>query len=89
LKGDADQDTLLHQDAHVPRPSMSFAMPAPAPRAESVPEPSQTASDQQEADRPVPQARGADAQAVAERVYDLMREEIRLSRQRGMMRRAV
>lgn len=88
-KGEVEQDTLLHQDAHVPRPSMAFAIPSPAARAETMPEPSQTATDQQEAGKGGPQARGADARAVAERVYDLMRDEIRLARERAGMRRAV
>ena len=84
------QEDLLHSEAHPPKPSMSFAMPAPAPGAESTPEPSKTATHEREAKgkggKQGPSSRGSDANAVAERVYDLMREEIRLGRQRGAAR---
>lgn len=69
------------------RPSMHFALPEPAPRAEAAPaEPAQAVTTQPQAaaqKEPEPDVRKADPRVVADRVYDLMRQEIALSRERG------
>ena len=71
------------------RPSMHFALPEPAPRAEaaeSEPVQAQAQATQPQAaaqKEPKPDIRKADPRAVADRVYDLMRQEIALSRERG------
>jgi hypothetical protein len=86
-------EDLLHSEASPPKPSMTFAVPAPAPGAETTPEPSKTATHEHEAKgtggKQAPSSRGSDATAIADRVYDLMREEIRLARQRGVPRFAI
>jgi hypothetical protein len=65
---------------------MAFVEQEPAPRAETAPEPSQTATEPSEegTGQQVKASPGkADPRAVADRVYDLMREEISLGRLRS------
>jgi hypothetical protein len=61
---------------------MAFAMPAPAPSS-GMPEPSQTATEER-GSKATPNVGQPDARAVADRVYELMREEVRLGRLRGL-----
>lgn len=72
------------------RPSLHFALPEPEPRAEATPpEPAHPVKQEPQAAAPQsePEVRKADPRAVADRVYELMRQEIALSRQRGGDRR--
>jgi len=65
---------------------MAFAQPEPAPRGETAPEPSQTATEPSEegTERQIKASPGkADPRAVADRVYDLMKEELSLGRLRS------
>ena len=82
---------VAHRPEGPKRPSLHFALPAPAPRAEAAPpEPARIVPAQPEesaAPQPEPEVRKADPRAVADRVYELMRQEIALSRQRGGDRR--
>lgn len=81
-----------NQQAHQPaarpvQPALTFAMPQAEPRGESGPEPSQTATQQrgQTSDaQPAADPAHVDPQQVADRVYELMREEIRHGRNRGL-----
>jgi len=79
------QSDTLHHGAQPGRPSMAFAQPEPAPRGETGPEPSQTATEPSEGTgRQAKASPGkADPRAVADRVYDLMKEELSLGRLRG------
>lgn len=73
--------------AHPARPSLKFAMPAAEPRSETEPEPSQTATQergQTSTRQPDADPARVDPQLVADRVYDLMREEVRIGRLRGL-----
>jgi len=70
---------------------MHFALPEPEPRAEAIqPEPAQTVTEhahgaaETETETDV---KKADPRLVADRVYDLMKQEIVLTRQRGGSRR--
>ena len=71
------------------RPELHYALPAPAPRGESGhPEPAQTVTEHpRAAEDPVPDVKQADPKAVADRVYDLMKQEIADARLRGGSRR--
>ncbi|MEO7714739.1 MAG: DUF4157 domain-containing protein [Capsulimonas sp.] len=72
----------IQREPPPPKPSMEFALPAPAPVA-GMPEPSQTATEERGA-KPTPNVQQPDARAVADRVYDLMRQEVILGRMRGL-----
>ena len=84
--GGRDAPAAHHPDGPQ-RPSMHFALPEPTPRTEAAPaEPAQAVTAQPQAaaqKEPEPDVRKADPRAVADRVYDLMRQEIALSRERG------
>jgi hypothetical protein len=82
--------TATHRSEGPHRPSMHFALPEPAPRGESTrPEPAQTVTEHAAAQEasPTPELKAtvnkADPRAVADRVYELMKQEILLGRQRG------
>jgi hypothetical protein len=76
-----------HQAAAPPRPSLLFAMPQGTKGGEEMPAPSQTATkgdDREHGGVGAPDAaKRADAGAVSERVYELMREELRLAQLRS------
>jgi hypothetical protein len=82
--------TALGQDEKHARPEMAFALPAPQPGGEGGPEPSQTATENgggaeagEIGPKPAPAPQQADARAVADRVYELMKQEVVLARLRG------
>ena len=77
--------TTLHQEERPARPAMAFAGPFPEPPAESGPAPSQTATQSvaENGRRSKRRPAKADARAVADRVYSLMKEEARLTKLRG------
>ena len=83
---------VAHHPEGPKRPSLHFALPEPLPRAEAAPpEPARvvpTQSQEVVAPEPEQEVRKADPRAVADRVYELMRQEIALSRQRGGDRRS-
>lgn len=88
-------ESVLGHGGEPPRPEMTFALPAPEPPGEGGLEPSQSATERgggaaagEAAPQPPAGARQADARAVADRVYDLMKQEIVLGRQRGAGRRS-
>ncbi len=73
---------------------MTFAMP-PAQAHDAVqPEPSKTVTEPRSADygrdggAPRPMDANVDPRAVADRVYEIMKQEMNLMRQRGMTRRS-
>ncbi len=77
---------MLHSESRPERPALAYAMPMPKPQAESEPAPVQTATEERGAaahTKPVLSPRNVDAKLVADRVYDLMRQEIAIGRQRG------
>lgn len=78
---------IAHHPEGPARPSMHFVLPEPTPRGEAVhPEPSQTVTEHPKAaDAPAPvrDVKKADPKAVADRVYDLMKQEIIDARRRG------
>ena len=78
----------LQQSAAKPvKPDMAFAMPTPEPSGDTSPAPAQTATQERgQTATPQPQASPtrADPQAVADRVYELMQQEIKNARQRGL-----
>ena len=81
----------LGQDQSYAVPAMAFVLPPPQPAGDAGQEPSQTGAEAggggtapgetQPAAPPEPGK--ADARAVADRVYELMKQEILLARQRG------
>jgi hypothetical protein len=67
---------LRSQEVQTPRPTLNFAQPPGLPKAGGAPEPSQTATEGRDATaQPGPAPRMADARAVADRVYELMKQE--------------
>ena len=77
---------MLHRVEAPARPTLTFVQPAPAGSAETAPEPTQTATQRQgtgERQTLKISPRRVDVHAVADRVYDLMKEEMRLLRQRS------
>ena len=83
------KEGALHKNEGPPRPSMAFAVPKGGASQETGEAPSKTATEDEQrflvAGKKGPDAKPkrADPQMVANRVYDLMREEIRLARLRG------
>lgn len=76
---------LLHQDKRPEKPSLRFVVPAPAAHGESPAPPGERLTGDQAASPLTPAAkpREVDVRAVADRVYDLMRREIELGRERA------
>ena len=76
----------LHQASGPPRPALAFALPTARTGGESGMVPAQTAT--QESGEPAAKAAPAqaDARAVTDRVYALMKQEIVLGRERGFSR---
>ncbi|MGI4788790.1 MAG: hypothetical protein ACRYFS_08065 [Janthinobacterium lividum] len=90
VKSKGHDAPVTHHPSGPSQPSLKFALAAPAPRAEaSQPEPIQAV--QTAAGKPgeaktteaASEAKKADPRVVADRVYDLMKQEITLARQRG------
>ena len=84
-------EPVAHHPEGPARPELHYALPAPAPRGEAgQPEPAQTVTEYPRAAEdpaPAPDVKQADPRAVADRVYDLMRQEITDARLRGGSRR--
>ena len=74
----------LHQAAAPPRPALAFALSVPRIGAAA---PAQTATEESGEPGPKTGPAQADARAVTDRVYQLMKQEIALSRERGSVRR--
>jgi len=80
------------QDERPARPELSLLMPPPQPVGETSPPPSAMGTETggggvgsgESEPRPAAPAKKADATAVADRVYALMQQEIRLGLLRGM-----
>jgi len=85
----ASAKSPLHKDEKAPRPEMLFALPQGASAMETAPSPGETATEERDAQkqsggtRSPAEPRRADPKQVADRVYELMRDEIRLTRLRG------
>jgi len=79
--------SLLHKPEKAPHPVMEFAMPAVESAPPGQPAPSQTATQERGGatgeHKAKPSARRADPKAVADRVYELMRQEILDAQRRG------
>ena len=94
------KEAPVQPGAKAPKPSLDFAMPTPQPRTEGRPETSQLATEgragqpgegqwQAESERVPTMGQGVDTRAVADRVYELMKQELALSRERsGLGRKA-
>lgn len=85
VRGKRKADSL-HRGEQPQRPSLAFLQPQPPAQAETPPLPSQTATEQseqgtQQLGKPSPS--NADPRAVADRVYDLMKNELSVGRLRG------
>ena len=83
VRGKRKADSL-HRGEQPQRPSLTFLQPEPPVQAQPLP--SQTATEQsehgaQQLGKPSPS--DADPRAVADRVYDLMKEELSIGRLRG------
>ncbi len=79
----------MHRDEKYTDPAMAYALPMSASGTEGAPEPGRTATEERGAaagQTPVSGIHHADARAVSDRVYELMREEIAQSVQRGVHR---
>src|SRR4051812_18234576 len=78
------RESSLHQSAQPVRPSMDYAMPAAQVTGEGDAPPSQTATENSgaSAGRGYTSPKSADPRKVAERVYELMRQEAILDRMR-------
>lgn len=72
----------LHQASAPPQPALAFALPAPRGGAARIP--AQQATEESGEPAVKVQPAQADARAVADRVYELMRQEIALGRERGV-----
>lgn len=79
------RESPQHHGERPARPSMPFAMPIAAQTSESGPVPNKTATEGKGAasGRGPISARNVDPHKVADRVYDLMKQEIVLGRMRG------
>ena len=75
----------LHQASAPPRPALAFALSSARAGATSVPAQKTTEESGQPDVKPSPAQ--SDARAVTDRVYELMKQEIALSRERGSSRR--
>lgn len=90
VKSGGREASATHRSEGANRPSMHFVLPEPAPRSEATrPEPSQTVTEHAQAVEaaPTPEAKTtinkADPKMVADRVYELMKQEIVQGRRRG------
>lgn len=72
----------LHQASAPPQPALAFALPVP--RGGAAPIPAQKATEESGEPAAKVQPAQADARAVADRVYEMMRQEIALGRERGV-----
>ncbi len=77
----------LHQAAAPPRPALAFSLASPSARAGAASAPAQTATEESGETGSKTSPAQADARAVTDRVYQLMKQEIALSRERGSARR--
>lgn len=88
------KEISVHADARAPRPSLQYLMPTPEPRDEDAgpsvelgkPRPGTVHAEPVEVLKDESAAR-VDSHLVADRVYELMLEEIRLTRLRGVVGR--
>jgi hypothetical protein len=79
------QESSLHQPAKPARPSLEYALPVGEELAHGEPDPNKTATEGKGAasGRSPISAKNADPKMVADRVYELMKREILLGRDRG------
>jgi len=85
VKGKRQADALQRSE-QPQRPSLTFLQPEPPAQAETPPVPSQMATQQSEHGTEQgrkPSPGDADPRAVADRVYELMKEELSMGRLRG------
>jgi hypothetical protein len=88
VRGKTKRESPLGAAEESPRPNLLYAMPNAPVSQETAPLPSRTAEGQreqaEEQDRaPVARPRRADPKAVTDRVYELLKEDIRQQRLRG------
>ena len=83
------KESPLHQPGRPERPSMNFAMPITEQVAHGEPDPNKTATIGKGAasHRAPVSAKNADPKKVADRVYELMKREVLLGKQRGGLTR--
>ena len=77
----------LHQAAAPPKPAFAFALPLTGGMGGIRPVPAQTATEESGTSEAKSAPDKADARAVADRVYDLLKQEIAAGRLRGGARR--
>lgn len=82
IAGKSQQESRL-KDVDKERPSMTFALPPAEVRAEQPLEPMETSSSTSGVENDLEQSASIDPRLIADRVYELMRREIQLGRQRG------
>jgi hypothetical protein len=73
-----ESGSMMVPDTQPPRPSMTFAPAYGLPKVGSAPEPSQAATEERgpASTKPTPSPRRADPRAIADRVYELMKQEL-------------
>lgn len=76
----------LHQASAAPNAALAFALSSPRSRGGS-PMPAQTATEESGAQGARVEPAASDARAVTDRVYELMKQEIALGRERGLSKR--
>jgi hypothetical protein len=84
-----DRFRIAHQASSRPHPEMAFAMPPPRFSATGQPDPSEMVLRRDGPGDEKPAARKANAYSVADRVYDLMKQEVIRDQERNLARRKV
>jgi hypothetical protein len=81
------RESPLHQPGRAERPSMEYAMPVPDETVHGEPDPNKTATlgTGAASNRSPISAKNADPKRVADRVYELLKREIIVGRDRGGM----
>ncbi len=77
----------LHQASAPPRPALAFALSSARSRGGSASVPAQKATEESGQSNAKAMPAQSDARAVSDRVYELMKQEIALGRERGSSRR--
>ena len=80
-------EPIQHRTSPAQKPRLQFALPVGQERVETSPEPTKMATEERGLgsgeQKPKAAPRKADPRAVADRVYELMMQEMRLARQRS------